>query len=159
MAFPSPSSPFRNLVLKSIPFLDRFFRKSGSSLGSHFFLRSPEMSKNRVWKAIPIRVLFLDRFWIGFSWKMKAFWKAAEAIIYYKNSSFSVFSVFASKTAPGPPRDQFWPPERAPFSNPNRLMTLPGLLRRGSKNGSRFWRQFMLIFGNSGPPIWDPKSL
>ena len=146
---PGAESPWSHLSLsiaflclpKPGPKIDYFFRRfflEMGFLGSYFLMKSPEIIKNKVWKTVLFWELFLDRFWIGFSWKMKAFWKAAEAIIYYKNSSFSVFSVFASKTAPGPPRDQFWPPECAPFSNKNLLLTLPGLVRRGSQNGSRF---------------------
>ena len=71
--------------------------------------------KKRVSKMILVRDLFWKGFLVGFLLKICVLDRAGKAIIYYKNSDSSVYSVIASKTAPGPPRDQFWLPDRAPL--------------------------------------------
>ena len=114
--------------------------------------------KNRAWKAIPFWDLFRDGFWMGFLWKIRVFRKTAKARIRYKNSGFSVFIDFASKTALGPLQDHFRTPNRATFWSRNLLLTFLGRFRRGPKNGPRFLTYFMLIFRDFGPPVWDPKS-
>ena len=121
-----------------------FFRKFDPILGSHFLRKSLEIMKNRAWKAIPFWDLFRDGFWMGFLWKIRVFRKTAKARIRYKNSGFSVFTNFASKTALGPLQDHFRTPNRATFWSKNLLLTFLGRFRRGPKNGPRFLTYFML---------------
>ena len=109
--FPTLSNPFPNLVPKFISFLDGFFWKSGAILGPHFQRKSQESLENQVLKAIAFWISFLDGFWMGFSWKIHVFGKAAEPILYYKNSGFGVFIGIVTKTVPGPFGKRFGPPK------------------------------------------------
>ena len=136
--FPTLSNPFPNLVPKFISFLDGFFWKSGAILGPHFQRKSQESLENQVLKAIAFWICFWDGFWMGFSWKIHVFGKAAEPILYYKNSGFGVFIGIVTKTVPGPFGKRFGPPKWRLLGSKNLVKTLPGPFRRGPKNGSRF---------------------